>query len=195
MAEGISIREFARRDGCDDSIVRRKLKSGHLVAFTDGSLDPALVGTDWRTRTRAGAGTAGKNAAAARKEQKATEPAREFSLDGRSVFSKAEAERIKENSLALMRRLELDKAIAAVVEIDDVVMAVVGEYSLVRNKLLNISSKIAPRAAALRSAEEIKALIDGEIATALEELTLDGHGSVGSDELRRDMQRRLAKAS
>ena len=45
------------------------------------------------------------------------------------------------------------------------------------------------------SAEEIKALIDGEIAVALEELTLDGHGSVGADELRRDMQRRFAEAS
>lgn len=195
MAEGISIREFARRDGCDESIVRRKLKSGHLEQFGDGSLDPDLVGTDWRKRVRTGVGTAGKNAAAARKEQKVKEPEREFTLDGRSVFSKSEAERIKENCLALMRRLDLDKAIAAVVEIDDVVMAVVAEYALVRNKLLNIASKIAPRAAALRSAEEVKALIDGEIAQTLEELTLDGYGSLGADELRRDMQRRFAKAS
>jgi len=52
MPKGLSIREFARRDGCNEKLVRRKLTSGHLIAFEDGSLDPQLVGTDWRARVR-----------------------------------------------------------------------------------------------------------------------------------------------
>lgn len=48
MAQGISIREFARRDGCSDTLVRRAIKDGYLPAFEDGTLNPALVGTPWR---------------------------------------------------------------------------------------------------------------------------------------------------
>jgi hypothetical protein len=45
---GISRRQFAERDGCHESLVRRALRNGHLSALDDGSLDPALVGTPWR---------------------------------------------------------------------------------------------------------------------------------------------------
>jgi hypothetical protein len=46
--KGISRRQFARRDGCNESLVRRALRNGHLFALDDGSLDPAHVGTPWR---------------------------------------------------------------------------------------------------------------------------------------------------
>jgi hypothetical protein len=49
---GISIREFARREGCNDKLVRRALEGGKLKANPDGSLDPALVGTGWRHGNR-----------------------------------------------------------------------------------------------------------------------------------------------
>jgi hypothetical protein len=46
--KGISRRQFARQDGCHESLVRRALRNGHLSALDDGSLDPARVGTPWR---------------------------------------------------------------------------------------------------------------------------------------------------
>ncbi|WP_338662616.1 hypothetical protein VQH23_21005 [Pararoseomonas sp. SCSIO 73927] len=49
---GISIREFARREGCDDKLVRRAVQGGKLQAFRDGTLDPALVGSGWRRSNR-----------------------------------------------------------------------------------------------------------------------------------------------
>ena len=52
---GVSIREFARRDGCDDKLVRRALQTGHLCALPDGKLDPVLVGSGWRKENRRGA--------------------------------------------------------------------------------------------------------------------------------------------
>ena len=54
----ISVREFARRDGCDDKLVRRAIKSGKLPADDAGKLDPGLVGTGWRKTNRRGADTA-----------------------------------------------------------------------------------------------------------------------------------------
>jgi hypothetical protein len=47
MTDGITIREFARREGCSEGTVRKAIKAGRLAVLVDGSLDPALVGT-WR---------------------------------------------------------------------------------------------------------------------------------------------------
>lgn len=49
---GISVREFARRDGCDEALVRRAIKSGRLRRSPEGLLDEALVGTGWRHTNR-----------------------------------------------------------------------------------------------------------------------------------------------
>jgi len=58
MAEGISIREFARRAGCDDK-VRRKLESGHLHRNSDGSINSAYLDIDWRSGASLPADTVG----------------------------------------------------------------------------------------------------------------------------------------
>jgi hypothetical protein len=49
---GISIREFARRDGCSEKLVRRHIDRGGIKRFPDGSIDPASVGTGWRESAR-----------------------------------------------------------------------------------------------------------------------------------------------
>ncbi|MCB8877597.1 hypothetical protein [Acidisoma silvae] len=50
--EGISIREFARRDGCSERLVRRHVDRGAITKFPDGSIDPTFVGTGWRSSAR-----------------------------------------------------------------------------------------------------------------------------------------------
>ena len=47
-ANRITVREFARRDGCDERLVRRAIKRGRLTRGSDGKLDAALVATAWR---------------------------------------------------------------------------------------------------------------------------------------------------
>lgn len=192
--QGLSIREFARRDGCNDKLVRRKLKSGHLTAFADGSLDPALVGTDWRRRPRTpaeaadmSADTGGVSATPAEGDDDLPRSLGELAEaiihdalgNGQPFLTKAAAERLKENYLALLRQLEYDTASGAVAEIEEFTSAVAAEYLLVKNRLLNIGSRVAPRCAVMKSAEEVKALIDREVALALEELTLDAGGRGG----------------
>ena len=53
--------EFARRDGCDEKLVRRAIAEGRLPRDADGLVDAALVGTPWRRsnldRVRTGADT------------------------------------------------------------------------------------------------------------------------------------------
>src|SRR3546814_16485041 len=48
----VSVREFARLDGCDEKLVRRAIKSGKLPTSEDGRLDPKLAGTGWRKSNR-----------------------------------------------------------------------------------------------------------------------------------------------
>jgi len=195
MPKGLSIREFARRDGCNEKLVRRKLTSGHLIAFEDGSLDPQLVGTDWRARVRTpGADSADSpqvSAPSVRIEDDDPESIGDLAerilhdalSDGQPLLSKAGAEQLKENYIALLRQLQYDRESGAVAEIEEITTAVAAEYQLVKNRLFNIGARVAPRCAMLKSAEEIKALIDGEVTLALQELTLDqgGRGERAAD--------------
>ena len=206
MPEGLSIREFARRDGCNEKLVRRKLQSGHLTAFEDGSIDPKLVGTDWRARVRTSAADTAVGADSPRapvrtraervrmdEEDDGDDPESIGEIaerilqdalgDGRPILTKAQAEQLKENYIALLRQLQYDRESGAVAEIEDITTAVAAEYQLVKNRLFNIGARVAPRCAMLKSAEEIKALIDGEVTLALKELTLDqgGRGERAAD--------------
>jgi hypothetical protein len=52
---GISIREFARRDGCSEKLVRRHVERGGLKRFADGTVDPTGIGTGWRESSRGSA--------------------------------------------------------------------------------------------------------------------------------------------
>lgn len=103
---------------------------------------------------------------------------------GVQLHTHGEAVRRKENYLALLRQLEFDIKSGAVVPIDIVVAGIVEQFSRVRNKMLSIPTRVAPRAAVLRSAEEVRALIETEVSLALEELTLDGDEGFGLDALR-----------
>jgi hypothetical protein len=66
--KGISRRQFAIRDGCNESLVRGALKNGHLSALDDGSLDPALAGTGWREGNLDGSSSSADSAGTVRAE-------------------------------------------------------------------------------------------------------------------------------
>ena len=50
--EMISIREFARRDGCSEKRVRNAIQSRHLPMFPGKLLPASLAGTGWREGNR-----------------------------------------------------------------------------------------------------------------------------------------------
>ncbi|MBY3434833.1 hypothetical protein [Rhizobium laguerreae] len=116
---------------------------------------------------------------------------RMVAADGKELWSKADAEKVKENYAARLKQLEYDKESGIVVAIDDVVVAVASEYAVVRNRLLGIGSKVAPTISVLQSPEEIKAIIDAEVVEALSQLTVDVDGERDLDKLRESIQSRF----
>jgi hypothetical protein len=92
-------------------------------------------------------------------------------LDG--LWSMAEAERIKENYAARIKRMEYERESAAVAEIGDVVAAIVSEFAIVRRRLSRIGVDLAPKLAGMRDASLIKAAIDAEVIAALTELSAE----------------------
>jgi hypothetical protein len=192
MADGISIREFARRAGCDEKVVRRKVKTQHIQALADGTLDPAYLNVDWRK----GDPLPADNVVGVADSQALRDEAlRLVSADGAELWSKADAEKVKENYAARLKQLEYDRESGLVVPIDDVVVAVASEYAVVRNRLLGIGSKVAPTVATLQSAEEIKAIIDAEVIEALGQLTVDVDGEHDFDKLRESIQGRFGPST
>lgn len=188
MADGISIREFARREGCSDTLVRKGLKSGHIKAFGDGTLDPALVGTGWRKGNRAGANAANQSANPEEKGSQGSRPANpdvakagenpaeaaeRIVAAGGATMDLGEAERVKENYLALLRQLEYDQKSGAVVPVSEVSAAVADEYAKVRTRLLAIPAEQAPRLHRCKTVVEVQEALRSIITEALEELSCD----------------------
>jgi hypothetical protein len=149
---GISIREFGRRDGCSERLVRKALRRGRLRALPDGTLDPALVGSGWRRGNR----------------RKAT-PEETGPANGAAPYAIAEAERIRANYTAMLLALQYSQESEAVVAADEVTAAVNAEYSVVRMQLLALPDRIAASLVG-RSATACKEKLEQEICAALREL-------------------------
>ncbi len=105
-------------------------------------------------------------------------------VDGKAMAFK-DARALKETYLARLRKLEYDLKSEAVVPIEIVVAGIVDQYGRVRNKLLALGARVGPRAAMLRAATEVQALVDQEVVLILEELTLDGGGTSNYEDVRK----------
>lgn len=167
--KGLSIREFARREGCSDTLVRRAITQGRLKAKKDGTLDPALIGSPWRqanataskpdamparpASSRRPAGSQGSAGSTLGDDDSLEADASRLLNEGEGV-DYAEALRRKENWLALLRQLEYEQKSGALVELA-VAQAVLFEASRgQRDAWLNWPAKIGPLLAAELGLEE-----------------------------------------
>ena len=178
-ALGVSIREFARRSGCDEKQVRRGIASGKLKVQEDGSLDPDLVGSGWRRPTKATRANADKNKTSANlsasllcDEAPAVVAAR-IVTQAAALLPLSEAIQMKENYNALLKQLEYDKESGLVVMADAVLKEVGEEYAKVRTRILAIPSEQAPRIHRLKTVTEVQDALHELLSEALEELTKD----------------------
>lgn len=178
-SERITLREFARRSGCDEKQVRRAIAKGMLHKDGAGLLDARLVKTAWRKTTRrtldrqvsADAGMP-ENVRVPHTEADETpaQAAERIVLSG-APYDRLEAERIKENYLALLRQLEYDQKSGAVVAVADVAGAVGKQFARVRTRLLAIPAEQAPRLHRLKTVPEVQDALQDVITQALEELS------------------------
>ena len=136
----ISMNEFARRDRCDEKVVRRHVARGILKKI-NGKLDAALVGSDWPAGNRRSSGP--ESAVSARvsavSEVSAPESAlsediepeivaaadKFIAINGMPMRDRAEAEKIKANYDALLRQLEYDTKSGQVVLVEEVARVII----------------------------------------------------------------------
>lgn len=167
--KGLSIRGFARREGCSDTLVRRAITQGRLKAKKDGTLDPALIGSPWRQANATASKADAKPARPASSRRSAGSQGSEKSAPGDVDSLEAEASRLlsegggvdyaealrrKENWLALLRQMEYEQKSGALVEFA-VAQAVLFEaFRGQRDAWLNWPAKIGPLLAAELGLEE-----------------------------------------
>ncbi len=181
---GISRRDFARLDRCSEGRVRQAISEGRLPVLADDSLDKALVGTAWRkgntTREASpaeGSKHAGKRPADAKAtHDKAThakagtaasvdEALRLFEQQAAAVTERvlngatyADALRIKENYLALLRQLEYSIKAGAVIDLAAAEQTIFDVFRGIRDAWLNWPARVAPLIAADLDFEDVDRL-------------------------------------
>ncbi|HET6606733.1 MAG TPA: hypothetical protein VFG62_08700 [Rhodopila sp.] len=186
MTVGISIREFAKRDGCSEKLVRRAIEQQRLSPLPDGKLDPALVGSAWRRTNRhpeqpdqkpvPKVSSAEPKVDADRPAVSVIDPdaadaaAQDFIDKNFPLQSLKDAETLKENYLARLRQLEYDQKSGRVVLVEEVTTAVGKKFAAVRSKLLAIPAEQAARLHRLKTAAEVQDALQEVITRALEEL-------------------------
>lgn len=168
MSKTISMREFARRENCSDTLVRRAVKQGRLKVSGDGNLDESLVGTAWRESNAKGANTPANTSAntanssqGVRSSQFAPAAPLPEVLDGESLADAAsrfvdEVELLdyagalqkKENYLALLRQLEYEEKSGSLVQLATAEAILFEEFRAQRDAWLNWPTRVAPLLAA-----------------------------------------------
>lgn len=92
-------------------------------------------------------------------------------IDGVELWSRADAETVKENYAARLKQLEFERESACVVTIDDAAKHIAGEFGIVRQRCRSIGAEVAPKLVDMTSAAEIKAAIDDAVVAALADLS------------------------
>lgn len=91
-------------------------------------------------------------------------------IDGVELWSRADAETVKENYAARLKQLEFERESALVVTVDEAARHIVDELGIVRQRCSSIGAEVAPELVDMTSASEIKALIDAAVVRALADL-------------------------
>ena len=166
--EYVSIREFARRDGCNEKLVRRAISEGKLRTSPDGKVLASQAGAPWRQANRRKPRAADKRVPIAEKSAKRSRRSRsadtadeddDFLADtddqnfiadllaGR-FRNPLSADRIKENSLAAKHLLAVRRAAGDVVDLEVAEAVLFEEARKIRDALMNWPTKVGPLIAA-----------------------------------------------
>jgi hypothetical protein len=165
---GVSVREFARLDGCNDKLVRRALTAGKLKTLPDGKLDPALAGSGWRKQNRRAdisadipqtvrtrVRTKKVSAPTADETEEAAESLFAEEIEGfldnvlaGTYADTATAERVKENALAAKHLLAARRDAGHLVEIEVAEAVLFETQRSQRDAWMNFPTRIGPLLAA-----------------------------------------------
>ena len=164
----VSVRAFAKLDGCSHTLVQRAIKEGRLSTDENGKIDPALAGTGWRKENRrAGNVATGGNTKVAKVATSPKKPPTAEEVEGATeeLFAEeaedflnkvlagdfadiATAERIKENGLAAKHLLAARRDAGHLVEIEVAETVLFETQRSQRDAWMNFPTRVGPLLAA-----------------------------------------------
>ena len=187
---GMSIRAYARQKGVTEGAVRKAVKSGRIPVGSDGTVDPASADTAWERNT---------NPAQQRKAapipampvappvrhtpvptmplsppirqptQRPAEPDAGPSTVGMPNYQMSRA--VRETYNAKLTRLDYEERTGKLLNAEDVAKDAFAVARRVRDRLLNIPSRMASVLASETDSKAIERLLIQELRVALEELS------------------------
>lgn len=180
-----SLRAYARYrqemglDGGTLAGVQRAIASGRIVREQDGSIDFEKADAAWLNNT---APTVSSRTARHRAAQpnapavgEATRPAQNrAAVKVGGAYQQART--LREGFLAQLSELEYRRKAGDLVVLSEVEKEWSSIMSVIRNRMLLLPAKLAPRLAALTDARECHVAIDGELRAALAQLAEDSGG-------------------
>ena len=193
MTELVSQAEYARHRGVSRKSVTAWKKAGRLV-WQDGKIDrdasdAELDGRGQNGKKRADEGNDAEpdgntGGAPATGNNDGPEPAPAGSglrqlIDHLDLLTKHEAEKVKENYLALQRRLEYEREAGQLVRIDDVEREHADRCQRIRSQVMALPNEVAAGIAQEigGDANEVRSIVQDKVNDVLEELA---HGRGGS---------------
>ncbi|MBF0260445.1 MAG: hypothetical protein HQL97_01235 [Magnetococcales bacterium] len=180
---GITLRAYARHRGCAPNAVSKAIATGRISRESDGLIDPVKADAEWERNTnqeRAVAQktvpTPAKNSGLVRAATR-TDPA-ESPVSDRELAEKIQgapnyqiSRAIRETYNAKMARLDYEERQRKLLRAEDVEREAFELGRRVRDRLLNIPSRVAATLAAETDFKTIERLLVQELRTAMEELS------------------------
>ena len=165
MAEPVSVRQFAKLEGCSHTLVQKAVKDGRLRVSEGGKLDPALVGTGWRRGNVIRGKVATPVATVATAPKSIVPSAAEVEQAEEGLFAEeaenflanvlagkftdmATAMRVKENALAAKNLLTARRDAGSLVEIETAEAVLFETQRAQRDAWMNFPTRIGPLLAA-----------------------------------------------
>jgi hypothetical protein len=152
---GVSIREFARLDGCSDKLVRNAIKRAILPVLEGNKVDPALAGSGWRKQNRSAdkaADTPKRSAPAAKPDLTTIDSLSDEDFIAEILAGNfrgtMQAERVKENALAAKHLLAARKQADGLVDLETAEAVLFEQARMFRDAWMNWPVRVGPLIAA-----------------------------------------------
>ena len=176
---GLSIRAYARQKGVSDTAVHKAIKSGRIPVEADGTIDPSKANAAWERNTSPAqqrkpvpvkpAPDKPSPPPVRQATQRPAEPEAGSSTAGVPNYQMSRA--VRETYNAKLTRLDYEERTGKLLNADDVAKEAFAIAHRVRDRLLNIPSRMASVLASETDSKAIELLLSQELRIALEELS------------------------
>lgn len=173
----LTVSQYARHRGCDEKAVRKAIDGQRITVIErDGKrwIDPDVADIQWARNTRArvrpsqAESPAPAEPAAPPAQAQVAEPdadGLDLDLDNVSYNEASRVLKIEEARLRRLERMEMERKLT---DAEAVGRAIWTAYRTLRDTVMPLGRRLAPRVSAMSSEHEIRLLLEAELRGALE---------------------------